>query len=901
MTKSIPYILFYGILIVALNAQDIQFSVHADAPKGIAPEDGRLTLFAKVSSWQPSEQSYVFSAAVRDWSGREHVVATDPFQLRLGRTVKDLPLTLDEYGPFFIEAVLKDAASGEVVESTELRVIRLIPAPELTPEQRLQSPIGLNVHHGVDWNLMARMGVHWVRDYSWGWLGTAEKAPLAVNGTDFRAKLTRATQAGVYVLPCMRDTLRDEEKGFMDPDVVKAAYRSLGDAFPEIPYWELENEYEHQLQKNNLDSLEIWGPFIEAAHAGLSQSKSDGKIVLNGTAGILNDDTVELLDSDYAADFSVVNYHYYTGQSPPELAVSNMNVGVDPELNRYAFVDHLREINRLAKAHGKKAWFTELGWDVTYGPAVGIRNQARYLPRMYVLSLWAGTDKLFWFFDRDSGKKRIFGSSGLFDIDGNMRPSGAAMAALSAHVSTAKVVGRVDLSSPDIWCVLMEKPGGGYVVPVWSVEGDHALPSEFGQARGFDIYGNETKGLAISGDIQYFHFAEVPTAWKEQAPVSLITPVRQPAFAGHALNIEVEFPSAQAPKLIWKTLPEDFIAGEWQSGSGKAFSEIKLPVGTAEGEYTLTLQAIGKSGWTKTWSITVIVLPPLTRGPVPYKTGEWVDMGFTANEGTEGAWRFSLDKAEGEVKPASLDLSSDEERMLSVYVKAASDGQSAPIEIKAIRDDGLAQFFSIPPAILQVPRRTGTDADLGSGSGSIPPEIFTYDDSDFSVTGKVLWSEQGLYWLLAMTGTPGDKPAVPENFWESESIEIMLNSRAGENWGWEDGTHQFFFVPVEGTDGWKLQGGEWKRNDAIQKSIFDDNRLQARLVDMDDEGYSVAIFIPAQVIGLERLKAGDKIGAAIARRHFKGSLRVMSDASWPVSKSELLSGAHYWGELSLID
>lgn len=890
-------------LALPLRAEKPEFTVFSDAQNGLVPDDGKVTIYARLSSWKPLEKRYKLVADLTGWSGESRSEASETFDYRMGRIVKQLPLSLEEYGPAQVVVSLQEADSGEKVASSELTLIRLAPVPDLNAEQRLASPIGVNTHNEANWEVLARLGIHWARDYSWGWLGTGDKLPLSDNRTNFRRKLDRATKAGVIILPCVRDALRDEVKGFMEPAVVEAAYRRYGDTFPEIPYWELENEYEHQLRMKDLNTLEVWGPFIEAAHRGLASSASQGKIALNGTAGMLYGETLELLDSRYKNDFSVVNYHYYTGQAPPERAQANMNTGSNPELQLFSFLDHLRDINRLAKSRGKEAWFTEVGWDVTYGPAVGLENQARYLPRIYLLSLWAGTDKIFWYFDRDTPAQRKFASCGLFDLEDNLRPSAATMAALSANISTAKAIGRVDLGHPDIWCLLMEKTDGGYVVPVWSVAGVHVLPETFRAGKGFDLFGNATPGAPISPDVQYFHFNEVPRTWKQQALVYLESPVRQPAYAGSEIEVKLRYPGGQAPELSWKDLPEGLSAGAWDFRKDVALARLSLDTKLPEGEYDFVLSATGGDGWTKTWDITANLLPPLDIEPITFKNDEWVELSLSANEETQGQWAFAIIDGKGQVKPGRQQIGAEEAATLALLV---DESHTAPLQVRASHSSGISQSFIVPPATIYIPRSEGkTDAVPSDGAyqkGLMTEDFFRYDGETHPLTAKLQWSPEGLHYLLRLSGAINQAQSVSHNFWEADSIEMMLNARPGENWGWESGTHQFYFVPVEEDGAWSLITGEWKRNDAIEATIHDDPRLRAEVLQYDEDGYTVAIFIPAEAIGYDSLSEGIELGAALARRFYKGLLREQIDASWPVSKNDgLLDGAHQWGKFVLVD
>ncbi|MBI2299277.1 MAG: hypothetical protein HYU66_10115, partial [Armatimonadetes bacterium] len=447
-------------------------------PYGLAAADGNAEVALRLLAWRPLEQAVALRLELTDDAGQ--AVAASDAQLTAEQPARREHVQLPRNGTYRLRVTAPSFGA-------ETGLARLPAVPQLTADERRRSPIGVNTHFGAPWAAFEAMGIHWARDYSWGWLGRGETAPVG-NGRDYAAVLADAERHHVQVLPVSMDAFRNAAKTGWNED--SGAMRDKG------------------------FDLDDYARALLAARDGLQrgglQRGGAGSLVLNGTAGIRLDQAEVLLRGPAKDAFVVVNSHYYTGTMPPEPAVYDANLGGADRKTPLTFLDQLRLINRLAHAAGKESWLTEVGWDVTNGPAVGEALQAVYLPRAYLLAWETGTDKTFWFYDRDvPNAQGIFSTCGLLRLDGSIRPSGVAMAALSAQIARATYGGSLDLGD-DLWALVFKQPEGGWTVAAWTVMAEHPLPRELAGAAAVDLFGNPAQPKTIGPGVAYFRLAQLP-------------------------------------------------------------------------------------------------------------------------------------------------------------------------------------------------------------------------------------------------------------------------------------------------------------------------------------------------------------------------------------------------------
>lgn len=866
-------------------------TVQSPASWGMVTGDGPVPLTVNLQSWQPGKKEFEVRLRMVDWQGKE--TAAPPQRVTIegsARVAFDVPVKA--YGPLACTVELWEVGGAKPVVSVRRNLVRAVPLPRLSLAERAKSYIGVNAHQGSPWEALSRSGVHWARDYSWGWLKMGEGGASA-NGADFRAIWKAGDDVGVTIMPITMATFRNKENtAFIeDAAAITAAFARLGKLFPEIPYWELDNEADYGFPTKRL-ALANYSVLIRSAAAGLRQA-GKGRVIPNGTVGIQYGDTVELMKSAVRDDFAAANYHYYTGEAPPETAAEDVNVGGEGRRQSITFLDQLRRINRAAHAAGKEAWLTEIGWDVQFGHAVGERLQAIYLARAYLLSRWCGTDKVFWFFDRDvPGAKGIFGSCGLFDNDNAARPSAAALAAVSLHTALAEVGGFVDLGD-DRWCILFRKPAGGWVATAWSVKGEYPLPAELSAAKGFDLFGNARQDLKITPEVAYFHLDALPPAWEAQRTAEWLSPTILTLPIGAGAIAEAASP---AP-LAWLDLPQGVSGSAWAAGEGRKTSTLSCTAAVAPGMYAVRVQADGGT-WKRAWPVTLRIVPAVEIKAAPYAAGKpsTVELRLAGEVDQEVTLVAAKDAARFD--PATATLRPGQTLKVACTPAAESRG---PVAASLALKSGVRQEFVIRPLEVGVPKVKGITLD---GKVEEWPEAaklgrcLLASAPDFQPETWLGWSAEGLY-VAARVPVKNLGAGRPQEFWDATALELFVDTSGAATSGAAKTVHQFWLTPVKEDAGWRLYVGEWKRSDAISATIFDDKRCRTAIRVTDTEVVLEAL-IPAEALGGAAPAAGGTWRAAVAIQRVVVGVRAA--AAWPVAKDDgILTGPAAWGILRMTD
>jgi hypothetical protein len=864
----------------------------SDARNGMVSAD-KTTIYLKLFSWVGEPENYEVRVRATDWNGASIYQRDTKFSFK-GNWSTPIELALNRFGSYNISVALHRAGQAQPVRVERTRLVRVTPVPVLSMDLRRDSWIGVNTHHNPPWQSLAAAGIHWARDYSWGWLGTGEKAPMAGNGVNFAPTMRDATAAGVSILPVMARTFYNAERsGYTgDTKLIADSYERLAKAFPQIEYWELDNEPEYGFTTGKLD-IENYRPYIKAAAEGLKRA-GNAKVVLAGTAGMQIEDTRQLVKTEGVSlpvrdAFDVVNYHYYTGGLPVETARSNTNETGGSTVG--ALLDSQRTINRIAHEAGKEAWLTEIGWDVSNGSAVGERLQAVYLPRVYLLSRWAGTDKVFWYFDRDvAGSLEKYSTMGLFDTQWLARPSTAALAALSQQTALTKLAGSIDLGE-DRWCIAMRKPNGGFVLAAWTVERNHPLPRELASARAFDMFGNPLTNKVLSPEVAYFHLAALPAAWSAHVQAELVSSSITPVAKGGTTTVQIQAPEGAAS---WVTLPTGLTSGPWSRQGKLLSSQLRAAPGIEVGSVKVVAGLKGKN-WQRQWPVMVEVKPATVVNVGPYVPGQALTAEVKSVTPTTKAVQINLPADIGSIEAATGEISADRAHRFSITPGANARG---PIPLTVQLSDGARQTEWLRPRILDVARAGRIQLD---GSLQDWPDKHRYDwkyfstsSPDFKPEAALAWSPEGLNLAVRLSIDPA-APTNAMNFWDWTNFELFVDSGDGSGKGWGPQSHQFYFVPQKTGNDWRLIAGEYKRSSAIEKTTFDDKRLQTAMR-IDGGQIVMEAFIPRAALG-SAPEVGKTWRAAIAM-HGLSRMGLRTHATWPAPKDAgLLQGSENWGTL----
>ncbi|QDT11575.1 hypothetical protein [Planctomycetes bacterium K23_9] len=269
-----------------------------------------------------------------------------------------------------------------------------------------------------------------------------------------------------------------------------------------------------------------WAPFVgsieqyfEVMRAGVDGArKADPNLTVTscGWAGI-EPETIQQMTRFRYADgkcpldlIDVINVHFYSGVQEPEVAKEDPNIRKEKSDQPDAsYLDQLDELIRWRDQHkpSAKIWMTETGNDV--GGPIGLseRKQAAKLPRVTMITLARGIDKVFIY--RESGSKpTMHAGAGLVRDDGTLRPSWFTMATMIRQLAGFQGRGeRIQHDRSDTW-ILRWIEGDQSVVAAWTIGAESKLkvsdviagqaPKSIVDAFGHSIESSDSDEITLS-------------------------------------------------------------------------------------------------------------------------------------------------------------------------------------------------------------------------------------------------------------------------------------------------------------------------------------------------------------------------------------------------------------------
>lgn len=250
-----------------------------------------------------------------------------------------------------------------------------------------------------------------------------------------------------------------------------------------------------------------YNAMFRAAAEAVKRADPTARVTNGGAAGI-DIDTMNTMLTPYAdgrkpLDFmDVLNVHYYSGRVAPEIATIDSNAdrsgsgrGAD------TFEDALRRLVawRDKNKPGLPIWMSETGYDSAGPSGTDERTQAAQLPRVIMMALAAGIEKVFVY--RESGSTpSLFAASGVMDNGGGLKPSWFTYATLIRQLDGVKT-GALRLPYPDPNVRLYAwTRGAETVLSAWTVDGTGALKLTLGRSTVTDAFG-ATRQATIAGDL----------------------------------------------------------------------------------------------------------------------------------------------------------------------------------------------------------------------------------------------------------------------------------------------------------------------------------------------------------------------------------------------------------------
>lgn len=279
-----------------------------------------------------------------------------------------------------------------------------------------------------------------------------------------------------------------------------------------IHIWELWNE-------PNL-TAPSWGPWVgtqaqyfemfRPAAEAVKRADPKGRVTNGGYAGIAVE-TVDALrtyryaDGKRPLDFvAILNVHYYSGRTPPEIATVDANVfRSGTTQGERTYEDNLIALADWRDKHKPEMpiWLTETGYDTAGPKGVSERLQAARLPRVIMMALANGIDKVFVYREKGSTPGQ-HAASGLVRNDGSQKPAWSTYATLIAELDTATDGRRLPCEDPNVRLYRWTRDGKT-ILSAWTVVATGQLDVDLGCCRVTDSFGKRemhdaSQGLALT-------------------------------------------------------------------------------------------------------------------------------------------------------------------------------------------------------------------------------------------------------------------------------------------------------------------------------------------------------------------------------------------------------------------
>ncbi len=429
------------------------------------------------------------------------------------------------------------------VRQMQYRHLFVMPEPLKTVSA--ESRFGINAAQAELASMLRRLGVGWVRfeNLKWPFVST-EPGVFRFDGSakpwglNVDSILKNYADAGLNVLPYL--FLTAGYASTAPPDVPAArrqAYppkdpRDFGEfAFQvaarygakKMPADALKTP-DSQTGRGYLNHYEIWNEpnltdagwgawvgtmpqyleLLRAAAEGIHRADPQAKISNAGFAGIQVKAVDPLRSYTYAdgkrpLDFvDILNVHYYSGRIAPEIATDDFNAR---QSGATTVEEDLRRLLawRDANKPGLPVWLSETGYDSAGPYGTDEYTQSARLPRMVMLALASGLDKVFVY--RESGSTpSMHAAAGLLRDDGTYKPSWFTYATLIRELDGVRG-GAVRLPYPDKNVRLYKwQAGEETILTAWVIEGTGKLNLNLGKATVTDAFGGR-RALDLGGGL----------------------------------------------------------------------------------------------------------------------------------------------------------------------------------------------------------------------------------------------------------------------------------------------------------------------------------------------------------------------------------------------------------------
>jgi len=229
--------------------------------------------------------------------------------------------------------------------------------------------------------------------------------------------------------------------------------------------------------------------------------------------------TYKYADGKCPLDFvELLNVHFYSGRETPETSREDGNART---VSQATFFENLEALRAWRDRYASKMpiWMTETGYD-SGGPfGTNETIQAARLPRVVMLCLAAGVDKVLVY--RESGSTpSMHACSGLLRNDFTEKPSWFTFGAMVRQFRDVRGPAvRLPHRDPNVW-LLKWNDGGKDLLTAWTVDGRSTLGMDFGSCTIVDAFGafrkaDGTASLELTPFPLYLRNLSGSKAWRK--------------------------------------------------------------------------------------------------------------------------------------------------------------------------------------------------------------------------------------------------------------------------------------------------------------------------------------------------------------------------------------------------
>ena len=332
-----------------------------------------------------------------------------------------------------------------------------------------------------------------------------------------------------------------------------------------------------------------WGPWVgttaqylemyRSAAEAVKKADPSAKVTNGGYAGI-EVETVDPLRSYRYADgkkpldfVDILNVHYYSGRVAPELATTDTNVNRSgkEEAGRTYEETLQRLVNwRDQNKPGIPIWLTETGYDTSGSHGTDEATQAARLPRVIMLALANGIEKVFVYRETGSTPSQ-HAASGLFRNDGTMKPAWMTYATLIRELDGIENGKKLPHPNPNVR-VYAWKRGAETVVSAWAVDGTATLDLNLGQSTATDAFGASSQKTVAAN----FPLSAYPTYFKKISNLAPISALLTQADRAETARRDKLAKQAKLRAYLFDFGGREFV-GSLDVGATRAFTPVMSP------------------------------------------------------------------------------------------------------------------------------------------------------------------------------------------------------------------------------------------------------------------------------------------------------------------------------------